>query len=219
MRLVDTLEEQTILEELLDDTKPPVPAACQHLHYLQFTPFRYAARHATRFRPQGDRAGVYYASETIETAATEVAFYRLLFYLESPQTPQPETPFEMTAFAVDLETTKCVDIQSVFSPDEQARFSDPVDYTACHALAAEVRAQEGQVIRFGSVRAPGSTNLAVLDCAAFYDAKPRDFQGWWFRFTNTGLFAKRRFGDGSLQFEFADFVDDPRIAAWLASDD
>jgi len=216
MRLVDTLDEQTILEDLLDATKPPVPAACQHLHYLQFTPFRYAARHATRFRQQGERAGVYYASEEIETAATEVAFYRLLFYLESPRTQRPATPFEMTAFAVDIQTETSVDISAVFEPDTSLQFADPVDYTACHRLSAEVRANDGQVIRFPSVRAPGGTNLAVLDCAAFCDSVPRDFQGWWFRFTDTGLFAKRRFGEGSLEFQFSDFADDPRIAVLLA---
>ena len=214
MRLVDTPDEQAILEELLDATKPPVPVACRHLHYLQFTPFRYVARHSTRFRMQGERAGVFYAAEAVATAATEVAFYRLLFYLESPATQRPSAPFEMTAFASRIRTARCVDI-SAFPDDQRARYADPVDYAPCHALAAKARAARGEVIRFPSVRDKGGMNLAVLDCAAFADSTPRDLQGWWFRFTDAGLFAKRRFGDESLQFAFADFADDPRIAALL----
>ena len=41
MSLVDTLEEQALLEEVLDDSKPAVPEDCRNLHYLLFTPFRY----------------------------------------------------------------------------------------------------------------------------------------------------------------------------------
>ena len=43
MSLVDTLEEQALLEQVLDDSKPAVPEDCRNLHYLLFTPFRYGA--------------------------------------------------------------------------------------------------------------------------------------------------------------------------------
>lgn len=41
LQLVDTLEEQALLEELLESSKPPVPADAEPLHYLLKTPFRY----------------------------------------------------------------------------------------------------------------------------------------------------------------------------------
>lgn len=41
LQLVDTLEEQALLEELLESGKPPVPADAEPLHYLLKTPFRY----------------------------------------------------------------------------------------------------------------------------------------------------------------------------------
>ena len=43
LKLVDTLAEQALLEDLLEETKPPVPPECRHLHYLLATPFRYGA--------------------------------------------------------------------------------------------------------------------------------------------------------------------------------
>lgn len=42
LQLVDTLEEQHLLEDILEDTKPLVPPECEGLHYLYMTPFRYS---------------------------------------------------------------------------------------------------------------------------------------------------------------------------------
>ena len=42
MRLVDDLQEQALLEQLLEDSKPTLPAEAKGSHYLLFTPFRYA---------------------------------------------------------------------------------------------------------------------------------------------------------------------------------
>ena len=42
-KLVDSDEEQSILEDLLDSAKPPKPydEECKSYHYLLWTPFRY----------------------------------------------------------------------------------------------------------------------------------------------------------------------------------
>ena len=48
-KLVDTLEEQSLLEDLIDAAKPPDPTQGR-LHYLLSTPFRYPPlRHGSRF--------------------------------------------------------------------------------------------------------------------------------------------------------------------------
>ena len=89
MKLVDTLAEQALLEQWLDESKPPVPPDCRHLHYLLATPFRYGAPYpqGSRFRRPGLTAGVFYASRTPATAMAELAFHRLLFFAESRHTP------------------------------------------------------------------------------------------------------------------------------------
>ena len=70
LKLVDTLAEQTLLEGLIEQTKPPVPPECRHLHYLLATPFRYGSPYprGSRFRRAGLTPGVFYASETAATA-------------------------------------------------------------------------------------------------------------------------------------------------------
>ncbi len=216
MKLVDSIDEQLILEELLDSTKPPVPVACQHLHYLQFTPFRYPARHATRFRSSGERNGVFYASERVSTSAAEVAFYRMLFFLESPATEPPSEPFEMTAFGCRIRSEATVDLVSDLAMQDSGLFMDPVDYSSCHALVNSLRARDCDAIRFRSVRDNDhAPNLAILECRAFADNKIRQQEGWWFRFSPNGIFAVKRFGEGRMEFNYEQFADDPRIAALL----
>ena len=96
MKLVDTLADQEIFEALIEATKPAVPPNAEGLHYLLSTPFRYAPYpNGSRFRRAGLTPGVYYAAEEQRTAAAETAFYRLLFFAESPDTPWPAEPPRM----------------------------------------------------------------------------------------------------------------------------
>ena len=58
LKLMDSLAEQAALEDILEATKPPVPAECRHLDYLLPTPFRYRPYpEGSRFRPAGLRPG------------------------------------------------------------------------------------------------------------------------------------------------------------------
>lgn len=79
LSLVDTLEEQALLEEMLDESKPPVPDEAEKLHYLLSTPFRYPPLEwGSRFGSEGE-ASLYYGSMEQKTAFAEFAFYRLVF--------------------------------------------------------------------------------------------------------------------------------------------
>ncbi len=94
MKLTDTLAEQQVLEELLEETKPALPPEARGLHYLMAAPFRYGALYprGSRFRRAGRTLGVFYGAEGPRTAAAEMAFHRLLFYAESPGHPGQKTP-------------------------------------------------------------------------------------------------------------------------------
>ena len=99
MKLVDNLADQEILEGLVEATKPGVPVECGTLHYLLSTPFRYRPYpNGSRFRRAGPTPSVYYAAEEQRTAAAETAFYRPLFFAESPDTPWPPNPSNAQAF-------------------------------------------------------------------------------------------------------------------------
>src|SRR6516164_5625224 len=76
MKITDTVAEQEILENLLEETKPPIPRECAHLDYLLLTPFRYSARNpvGSRFRRPNAEHGIFYAAEHPSTAIAEAAF-------------------------------------------------------------------------------------------------------------------------------------------------
>lgn len=216
MKLVDDLEEQRILEELLDDSKPSVPAECAHLHYLLFTPFRYVPRVSSRFRRAGDARGVLYTAQHIETAAAETAFYALLFYAESPDTAPPNGHVSRTCFRLRYQAERMLDLTvPPFSEDLSLR--DPVDYSATVALAEEFRNAGGQIIKSTSVRDPKArANINILDCGAIENSPPTDRSAWQFWVKPEAVIAKEDLRGGeSFEFEIADFVNDPRIQSWL----
>jgi len=179
MRLTDTLDEQALLEDLIEEVKPRVPAGCEGLHYLLFTPFRHAPYPAgSRFRRAGQLEGVFYASEAVATAFAEVAFHRRAFFAAAPGTKLPDTAAELTAFQVRC-AAPAVDLTQPPLVTDEAAWTDPSDYAACQALADACRSAEVQAIRYRSVRDPGGgINVALLAPAAFAQKRPRNEQGW-----------------------------------------
>src|SRR5690606_18386095 len=152
LKLVDTLDEQALLEELLEESKPSLPPECRGLDYLLATPFRYGAvyPHGSRFRRAGRTQGVFYCAETVETALAEMAFYRLLFFAESPSTPLPANATDYTAFSALLAVERAVDLTHAAMAGA-GNWRDPVDYADCQNLADAARAEDVSVIRYASV--------------------------------------------------------------------
>src|SRR5687768_897804 len=66
-RLVEGPAEQDLLERLVEEVKPTMPAAARWLHHLLATPFRYGYSRETRFRTARERPGIFYASEEERT--------------------------------------------------------------------------------------------------------------------------------------------------------
>lgn len=217
MKVVDTSEEQAVLEDVIEASKPPVPPECRHLHYLLATPFRYAALYpsGSRFRRAGLTEGVFYASEDVETAVAEMTYRRLLFFAESPATPWPANPAEYTAFAVSYQTRTAIDLTAPPLDAERERWRDPRDYSHCQSLADCARRAAIEVIRYGSARCAG-INLALLTCRAFKKPKPVARQTWRIHLQASGVQALGETRRQRLAFDRAFFAADERIAslAW-----
>lgn len=214
LKLVDTLDEQALLESLIEETKPPVPPECRHLHYLLATPFRYGSYpRGSRFRRAGMTPGVFYASKQPATAIAETAFHRLLFFAESPATPWPANAAEFTAFSVRYASAHGIDLTTPPLSKDRAWLS-PIDYEPCQKLAEAARAAGMTAIRYRSVRdIERGANLAILSCTAFMQDKPRERQTWRVQFGRSGVRAVCEFPDARLEFTRATFAADPRIAA------
>lgn len=216
-KLVDTADEQALLEDILEDTKPPVPPDCQHLHYLLFTPFRYAPYpHGSRFRRAGRTAGVFYAAEAVETAVAEMAFYRLLFFAESPGTPWPVNAATYSAFAVALEAERALDLTVPPLDRDRVTWTHPTDHGPCQTLAETARAGDIALLRAESARDPaGGATLAVLSCAVFARPEPVGWQTWHLRPGPAGVQAVCEWPARRLAFGRDVFAADPRMAAMV----
>lgn len=179
LALVDSLEEQELLEAVLERSKPPVPEACRHLDYLLATPFRYGCYPSdSRFRRKGQTPGVFYGAEKALTAALENVWYRLKFFAAAPEADLPTGVAEYSAFAVKV-AAKAVDLTRPPMSARRAEWADPDDYTACLDLADAARAAGIGAIRYASVRDPDeAANVAVLSCAGFASPAPVAHESW-----------------------------------------
>lgn len=221
LKLVDNLAEQQLLEELIEAAKPAIPPDCRHLDYLLATPFRYDAPYpaGSRFRRAGRTPGVFYAAEHVETAVAEMAFYRLLFFAESPATPWPANTAEFTAFAAQVATEHAIDLTAPRLSRDRKRWTALVDYAACQSLADTARDAGIQAIRYESVRDPQHraperrANIALLACAAFAKPRPVDRQSWRLHLGPGGVQALCESPRAAIEFDRAAFSADPRIAA------
>ena len=211
--LVDTLDEQARLEELLDETKPPIPPACRHLHPLLYTPFRYAPRHGSRFRRAGQRDGAFYTAERVETAIAEMAFYRVLFYAEAPDALIPADFAEYTAFSVSVATEALIDL----SERQDPALSLLSDYSASQTFADLARAAGATGLRTLSVRCPEKgAALTWLSCEVFDRPDPIIRQTWRMRLTRLGVQVLCESPKLAIQFAPETMTSDPRTAdfAW-----
>lgn len=211
LRVTDTLEDQAVLEELIEDVKPPIPASCRYLHFLLATPFRYAPYpHASRFRRADSYPGVFYAAENPMTAISEIAFYRLLFFNEAKGVRPPPRPVEHRAFSVHCLTEKAVDT-TLMPLAGEGDWTNPTEYADCHVLADESRVAGVEVIRYQSVRDQEGRCVAVLDPVAFAETAPRGLETWKIFVRADRVQVWCEFPSQHREFTRADFANDPRI--------
>tara|TARA_R110001606_G_scaffold174177_1_gene320805 strand:- start:10623 stop:11393 length:771 start_codon:yes stop_codon:yes gene_type:complete len=222
LQLVDTLDEQRLLEDILEETKPPVPPECQGLHYLYMTPFRYGLYpNGSRFRRAGPTQGVYYVSEDPKTAIIETAFHLLLFYADSPATPFPSRPSEHTAFDVPIRTDTAIDLTTRPFNDANVLWTHPSDYEPCQQIEEAARNESIDLIRYASVRDPAhKPNAAILTCTAFAAKTPTQNQTWRLLFNKAGVHAICEFHGQKFSMPPQSWETDDRLSSfnWTRAD-
>ncbi len=178
-KLVDSADEQVLLEELLERVKPPETTGGR-LHYLLFTPFRYPPlRYGSRFGARHER-GIWYGSEDRRTAFAEVAYYRLLF-LEGTRAPLGAVTTQLTAFTVRMRSARSIDLVSAPFDVHRKAIASPTKYASTQALGAAMREAGVELFRYPSARdmtEAGGVNVGVFSPAVFGVAKPHGFETW-----------------------------------------
>lgn len=178
-KLVDSDDEQELLEALIDTVKPPRPKGLSEsgLHYLLWTPFRhpplkYGSRFGTRLEE-----GIWYGAESQRTAFSERAYYRLLF-LEGTEASLGLLTQMLTVFQAQVKTARGTDLTEPPFDAHERLISSPASYEHSQPLGTALRAQQVEVIRFRSARdAQGGTNLGLF-VPAFASKQPMNEQSW-----------------------------------------
>lgn len=151
--LVDTLEEQALLEEMLEITKPAIPEAAQDLSYLLFTPFRYpplqyGSRFGRRFEPS-----LFYGSRSLETALAETAYYRLHFWFDM-RVPPPAKKLntQHTAFTAEIKTKQGLQLQRPPFAKYESQLMDKSSYRETQLLGTLMREKGIAAFEYFSAR-------------------------------------------------------------------
>ena len=178
-KLVDSLDEQYLLEELLDLKKPPYQQADDsQLHYLLATPFRYPPlKYGSRFGTREQR-GMWYGSAKVNTALCEVAYYRFLF-LEGTDAELGTVYADFTVFRASVRAAKGVDLTREPYLKHKSKLTHSSSYKMTQELGRKMREEKIQAFRYFSARdKDNGVNIAVLSSKAFDQKKPLAFMHW-----------------------------------------
>ena len=178
--IVDNLEEQDVLEHMLEDTKPALPAGGRKLHYLLATPFRYpplkhGSRFGTRFEPS-----LFYGSLTLTAAFAETGYYRFLFWL-GMSVPPPSDKFvtQHTIFAVAYKTTTGLKLQNKPFSNYEKFLTSPESYSVTQQLGTAMRNAGINAFEYTSARdLDHNLNVALFYPGAFASSQPLYQQQW-----------------------------------------
>lgn len=178
-KLVDSDDEQQVLEALIDTAKPPWPSGRRFvgLHYLLATPFRHPPlRYGSRFGTRRER-GIFYCAEGQGTVFAEKAYYVLLF-LEGTEANLDPLTRPLTVFQVRVSTKKGVDLTKAPFDRHVEAVSSPRTYRESQPLGAAMRAAGVAAFRFKSARDPdGGANLGLFE-PVFTSKKPINAEQW-----------------------------------------
>lgn len=165
--LVDTIEQHDLLEELLEESKPPVS---KDKHYLIFSPFRYppleyGSRFGNKYEPS-----LWYGSLELKTAFAEVAYYRLKFFLDCEgDLEYIETP--VTTFKCFISAHKGIDLTKFPFKQYTDKISNKITYEYSQPLGSAMRDAGVEAIIFYSARISDGKNIAIYTPDIFSQKK------------------------------------------------
>lgn len=206
--LVNTLEEQGLLEEMLEQSKPLRPQETGRLHWLLATPFRYPPLpHGSRFG-MSTACGIFYGSANTATALAETAYYRFLFWsgmASAPPTSQLVT--QHTTFEALYESARGLKLHQDPFLEFEDELTHPSSYEHTQPLGMAAREHGVEVIEFTSARDPDrGLNVAIFAPLALSSSKPLDPSPWLCETTATQVAFHGPIGNTFHTFPFDSFL-------------
>jgi RES domain len=210
--LVRTLAEQSLLEDLIEASKPKLPGPAIGLHYLLATPFRYpplpwGSRFGRRFEPS-----LFYAARTADTVLAESAYYRFVFWSGMAVPPSAPLDTRHTLFSVAVGTRSGLQLQHPPFEAHAAALLDRRYYGATQALGSAMRAAGIEAFEYRSARDPQQgLNVALFTPAAFDSRRPDILDEWLCQTRADHVTYYSRHGGGVRDFPLESFLVDGEL--------
>ncbi len=201
-KLVDSDEEQRLLEDILDKSKPPAPMKNSHgaLHYLLYTPFRYPPlKSGGRFHTRAEQS-IFYGAQELITSMSEIAYHRFLFMQHSLATFKPmQVPY--THFLAKVISMKSLLLTEIPFSAQHKKISDPSSYAYSQPLGTNMRKSGAQLFTYFSARKKHGINVGLFSPEAFHFNKPSlGKERHWIVYVDTD----------SIEFQRLDFKDNQK---------
>ena len=210
--LVDTLDEQAVLEELLEITKPSYPDASTELHYLLKTPFRYPPLlWGSRFG-RVHEPSLFYGGCSVASTLSESAYYRFVFIHTIEGIP-PDSPLRTshTLFSVGYNTDHGVTLHQPPFNAHKPLLTHPSNYQATQQLGSDMRRAKVKALEYSSARCSDSgLCVALYDPSPFLTHQP-DMQESWLCETRPEQVLIKAVGTIPHRFLLSDFAIDGQL--------
>jgi len=180
LSLVDNLAEQALLEDLLEQSKPPLAPGSEGLHYLLATPFRYPPlRHGSRFGRRFEPS-LLYGARRLPTLLAEAAYYRFVFWTgmaEPPPSGRLRT--QHNVFRARFRGERGVRLQAPPCEAHTSMLRHPADYGPTQHLGSALRQADIDAFEFLSARdRDAGLNVALFHPGALVSRKPLGLSRW-----------------------------------------
>jgi len=178
-QLVASLARQTLLEDMLEATKPRMRNGTESLHYLLATPFRYPPlKHGSRFGTRSEPS-LFYGSLTTQTVLAEAAYYRFVFWHGMATPPPGKLDTQHTLFGAAYRSGQGLQLQAPPFAWHRAVLASPSDYRAGQALGTAMRTAGIEAFEFVSARDPqAGINVALFTPRALARKEPVSQEAW-----------------------------------------
>jgi hypothetical protein len=207
LSLVDTLAEQALLEQLLEDTKPAMPEAAEPLHYLLKTPFRYPPlKWGSRFGGVHE-PGIFYGGGSVAATLAESAYYRLLFWHSIDAAPvKPVLRSAHTLFSASYRTARGICLQLPPFEQYQRQLTDKANYSHTQQLGSAMRSAGVELFEYRSARArQPELCVGLFSPTAFASTQPSTTSQWLCELSGEQVLFKQA-GDSTVhQFSATQF--------------
>lgn len=209
-QLVETLEEQALLEDLLEGVKPPYPQGSEKLHYLLKTPFRYPPlKWGSRFG-RTTEPSLFYGGCSMEVTLSESAYYRFVFWFSMDGVPVKNTiRTEHTLFTVGYQSDKGIQLQNPPFLEHIDLIAHPTNYSHAQQLGTAMRNDGVELFEYPSARDQGHAPcVALFSGDSFKQRQPLKREQWFCDVSQDAVVFKAVDSPTILKFGIDQFLQD-----------